>query len=661
MAAAAAVATVLIAYADSFHNGFHFDDTHVIENNLFIRSLANAGRFFTDASTFSTLPDHQTYRPLLSLTYALDYRMGGGLDPVPFHVTQLLLHLLVGAGLFLLFRRIMDEAEPGPVNPWLALFGATWFCVHTANTETVNYLSSRSDVLSTLGIVGAFVAYLYLPRSRRLHLYLIPMAVGALAKLPAVMFAALLPAYALLFEEDLAFTDVLHPRNGKRVGRALLRAAPAIVVGGALFFFVQGMNGAAQTYGGGSRWAYLRTEPWAWLHYLRLFVLPVGLTADTDWTLIPHWYDPRVIAGVVAAALLAWAAVRASRERAWRPVAFGLVWFAVGLIPSSTVFPLAEVVNEHRLYLPMAGLVLAACWTAMRLAKRRRPAGAGIPRGWVAAGMVLLAANVVGTSVRNRVWRTDETLWSDVVTKSPGDGRAWMNYGLAQMEVGDYAHAVDNFRKAATLWPRYPPVQVNLGIATFHLGDTTGADAHFREALALDPGYAPAHFFYGRYLVQVGRGPEALVQLRDAVRALPGYAPPRHLLLALYYVTGSETELDALARSTLAIDPGDAVARAYAAGQPPLQGEGPTPYERGVSLTAAGNDLAAGVAYRRQLRDTPTSADGYLQLGRAQARLGFDTLAVISFQRTLALRPGDTLALRDLARVRGRSPGKARD
>jgi cytochrome c-type biogenesis protein CcmH/NrfG len=259
------------------------------------------------------------------------------------------------------------------------------------------------------------------------------------------------------------------------------------------------------------------------------------------------------------------------------------------------------------------------------------------------------------------VWRTDETLWSDVVRKSPGDGRAWMNYGLAQMEVGDYAHAVGNFRKAATLWPRYPPVQVNLGIATFHLGDTTGADTHFREALALDPGYAPAHFFYGRYLVQVGRGPEAIVQLRDAVQALPGYAPPRHLLLALYYVTGSETELAALARSTLAIDPGDAVARAYATGQPPLQGEGPTPYEKGVSLTAAGNDLAAGVAYRRQLRDTPTSADGYLQLGRAQARLGFDTLAVISFQRTLALRPGDTLALRDLARVRGRSPGKARD
>jgi tetratricopeptide (TPR) repeat protein len=391
-----------------------------------------------------------------------------------------------------------------------------------------------------------------------------------------------------------------------------------------------------------------------WFHYLRLFVLPVGLTADTVWGIVPHWFDTRVFAGVAATALLAWATVRASRTRAWRPVAFGLVWFAVGLVPSSTVFPLAEVANEHRLYLPLAGLVLAACWTAARLARGRRKAGAGLPWGWALAGVALLAAHVTGTVVRNRVWRTEGTLWADVVKKSPDNGRAWMNYGLTQMEAGRYADAEHNFEEAGRLWPYYPAIQVNMGIATFHLGDTTGADAHFRRALELDPQYASANYFYGRYLIQVGRGPEAIVQLRDAVAALPGWAEPRHLLLQVYWVIGSTSEVARLAGETLAIDPGDDIARAYLAGDPPLDGDGATAYEKGVALTAAGKHLAAGVAYRRQLRDTPQDPDCYLNLGWSQAHLGFDALAAIAFQQTLALRPDDTLARNDLAWVQER-------
>ena len=75
-------------------------------------------------------------------------------------------------------------------------------------------------------------------------------------------------------------------------------------------------------YGGGDRIAYAQTQLWVWLHYLRLFVLPVGLSADTDLTLIPAWYDTRVLAGACALAALAWVgfALREGAARVARDV-----------------------------------------------------------------------------------------------------------------------------------------------------------------------------------------------------------------------------------------------------------------------------------------------------------------------------------------------------
>ncbi len=95
LAAALGAAALLFAYSDSLHNAFHYDDLHVIVNNVYIRSLRNVPLFFRDTYTFSSIPEHATYRPLVTLTYAIDYAIAGGLDPVQFHTTQILLLLVI--------------------------------------------------------------------------------------------------------------------------------------------------------------------------------------------------------------------------------------------------------------------------------------------------------------------------------------------------------------------------------------------------------------------------------------------------------------------------------------------------------------------------------------------------------------------------------------
>src|SRR5688500_13367562 len=66
-------ALLLYAYSNHFHNPFHFDDDHTIVANQYIRDIGNIPKFFTDASTTSSLPANQAYRPGLTTLNAIDY------------------------------------------------------------------------------------------------------------------------------------------------------------------------------------------------------------------------------------------------------------------------------------------------------------------------------------------------------------------------------------------------------------------------------------------------------------------------------------------------------------------------------------------------------------------------------------------------------------
>jgi Flp pilus assembly protein TadD len=579
-ACAAAIALVLAAYAGSLDNSFHFDDSHVIENNLYIRGLEHVPRYFTDAHTFSSLPQNATYRPLVTLSLALDYARGA-LDPRPYHVTQIALLLVTGTLLVLFFTPIAGELP--------ALFAATLFCVHTANTETMNLISARSELLSTVGLLASFVLYQRSPFARRSLLYLVPLAIGALAKAPLVVFAPLLFAYALWIEKK-------SPREALRI------ALPSLLLGIALLGFLSSMNAKEWESGGGSAWSYLITQPFVWLHDARLFLLPIGLTADSDWTTFAHWYDTRAVAGYAFIALLILAIRRAPAA-----VAFGLTWFAVALLPTS-LFPLAEVTNEHRLFFAFIGLVLVA-GTCIRT-----------PRVAVAATL-LLCVHTFATHQRNQIWRSEETLWADVVAKSPANGRAWMNYGLTQMAKGEYAAAKGHFEHAATLVPNYATLEINQGIVEGELGDDAAAERHFRRALTLRPD-VNAHLLYARWLVKRGRAPEALPHAREARRLSPASADARAL------ASGLEVAL------------GTAGSRTW----PDYK----SAFEAGLEATRTRDWSKAIEANRAALARDPRSADAWNNLGWALAQLGFRDEAVRAYRKGLEIRPNDTRLVNNL-------------
>ncbi len=551
---AAVALAVALAYANHFHNSFHFDDWHTIENNLYIRDLRNVPAFFRSATTFSSLPSNQSYRPLVTTTLALDYRIGGGLDPLAFHADSFALFAIQCVLMFFLFRRILDSAREHQGNRWVALFGTAWYALHAANAETVNYVISRSDILSTLGVVAALQLYAASERARRLHLYLVPAALGVLAKEAGAMFAPLLFLYVGLIERQLSLRELVRPRN---FGQVLLRTLPAFVVCGAAVVLSLKMA-TSWIPGGTSRIDYLITQPFVILHYFLTFFLPFNLTADTDWKLITNPFDDRVILGVAFVATLAVVAVRASRTREARPIAFCILWFFVALLPTSSLLPFSEVMNDHRLYFPFVGLVLAVCWTAVLAIERTQSWARPLRRAAaVALALLVLVGHAAGTHARNRVWRSEETLWLDVTRKSPDNARGLMNYGVALMGRGQYAEAKSYFERSLALTPRYGYTHINLAIVLAALEQPVEAERHFHEGLECQPGIPSFHYFYARWLDGEERTDEAVDHLRHAIELSPTEISSRHLLMKVYTKRGDWNALAELARATLEIQPSD--------------------------------------------------------------------------------------------------------
>jgi protein O-mannosyl-transferase len=649
--AALAAALVVAAYANHFANDFHFDDRHTIVENPAVRSLANLPRFFTDSSTFSTLPTHQVYRPVLTASLAIDYALAGGYEPFVFHVTTFVWFLVLLAAVYVVARRVYALADPGGRDPhWPALAATLVYGLHPASAETVNYVIQRGDVFAALGVVGSLAVYVGRPRLRRYGLYLLPMIVAALAKPPTLIFVAVLAIYVLLFET----------RRGARGRKVLVAVAPALAAAIALGVLLSRMNGPGFHSGGGPALLYRLTQlPVAW-SYFAAFVAPIHLTADTDQTLVTGWSDPRVLwGGAFCAALVAAGALTALRKR-FRPIAFGIAWFFATMLPTA-LMPLAEVANDHRMFLPFVGLAIAAVW-CVRLAVGAQIALPPVRAAVAATCALVLAAEAYGTHQRNQVWRTEISLWQDVTEKSPLNGRGWMNYGVMVMHGGDYPKALAIFEKALELSPTYSNVYVNLGIVKAELGRHPEAEQHFLHALVLAPNQTSAHFFYGRWLRQQGRQPEALHQLDQAAAIAPTDLGVRHLRLETLATLGQWERLGEEVREVLAISPDDSVAlqnqkllHDAAANAQELEASvraAPTPEGWiDVSLryyqSGAYRDCARAANEALALR--PGYAEAWNNLAAAHNSLHEWDLAINAAEKALVLRPDFELARNNLA------------
>ena len=425
----------LVAYWNSFDAPLVFDDFLTIQANQAVR--------FGDALR----PGAFGNRSLLYLTFAANFGLHGQ-QVWGYHLVNLILHLLNGLLILFLalhiFRRLALDEQKATM---FSLLAAVFFIAHPVQTESVTYVSSRSELLSTFFYLLAFVLFVRTPERRVGFLLSLPVALlmyaGIQSKETIVSLPGTLLAYDFLILSGSKFRPVI--RRWKFYLTFLVGGSAAI------YYLLTGPLRATVTSASNlSPWHYLLTQSRVIVRYMQIVFIPEGLHLDYDFRPSISPIEPAVLAStaiIVATLGLAWFLRRRS------PVgSFSIVWFFMTLAPTSSFIPIADVIFEHRLYLPMVGLCLSFPFVLVAVTRWIR-ARASLHLRPVPIGVMILLVLTIRTILRNEVWRDERRLWADVVSKSPGKARAHNALAMAHFTQGEYEETLAVSRRALDAAP----------------------------------------------------------------------------------------------------------------------------------------------------------------------------------------------------------------
>lgn len=656
------VTALTAAHASGLFGPFVFDDLPSIVHNESIRRLwppwavlsPPVGDGFTVAG-----------RPVLNLSLALNHAFAGTAQTVGYHVVNLALHAFCALVLFGLVRRTLLlplwKGRFARVALPLSWTAALLWAVHPLTTAAVTYLVQRAEVLASLFVLLTLLAFVRGSEASRPGCWWVAAILSCLAGMASKESAAAAPLLVLLYDRTFvagSFRAAFQAR-----WRLHLALATSWLLLAALVLSTHGRGGSVGFASGASPWRYLLTQAHALTLYLKLAVWPHPLVFDHGTWLARH---PAEVAGPAALVLLL---LGASVFALWRRPAWGFfaaAFFAL-LAPSSSFVPVAtQTMAEHRMYLPLAALLVPGSLGLFAwLGPRAIVAGAGL-----AVGLGILTAQ------RNLDYRSVAALWMDTAMKRPANARAQLNAGNALLAEGRLDEALPFYRRARLLEPEEADGAANLGQALLRAGQPQEALVEFEAALRLQPDSIAARNGLAEVLLDLGQTDAAVVAYAAVAQQAP--ADPRaHYNLANALVrAGRLEEAFSAYEASLRLDPSDSEAHnnlgnlLAATGR---GGEARASFERAVALDPAnararfnlGNALAAAgrleeargqFAAAAQLE--PGNADAHHNLGIMLLQLGRPREAVVSFEQALRLQPDFERARRALESARRQANGR---
>jgi tetratricopeptide (TPR) repeat protein len=315
------------------------------------------------------------------------------------------------------------------------------------------------------------------------------------------------------------------------------------------------------------RWDYLMTELRVIVTYIRLIFFPVNQKLDYNYPVYNSLFDPPVLLSFLFLSTLFGTAVyllyktrRAKNSPPQPPLAkggieggvctmpyalcplrltaFGILWFFITLSVESSVIPIADVIFEHRVYLPSIGAFIAITASLFVAADKLK---AGRPRA-VAAFFLAQSLVVVGLSgltyARNSVWQDDIRLIADAVSKNPGKASLYNGLGHAYLVKGFTDEAMGQFRIAMRLDPDYAQPHLNLGVAYGKKGMLDEAIGEFEAAMKLTPRNPEIYNNIAIIYRQRGQTAREITYLKISLEIDPYFAVSHYNIAAAYASLG---------------------------------------------------------------------------------------------------------------------------
>jgi tetratricopeptide (TPR) repeat protein len=492
-------------------------------------------------------------RPLAAFTLALNYALapadvrdvfapaGPGLPADAavrfarnvwgYHALNLIVHVLAALALFGVVRRtLLSPAlreRYGPVATGAAGAIALIWVVHPLNTEAVTYVVQRVESLMGLCYLTTLYCAIRATEDSGRRLWWMAAAVivcacGMATKEVMVTAPIMVAIWDWLFLRPANQSAV----DSRRRWRFYTALGATWLVLAALV--VQMPRAHAAGFSLGWTWSsYLATQMGVVLHYLRLAIVPAPLVLDYSW---PKATSIGEIA-LPALAILALAAASTWMVAKRRPAGFLGAWFLLILAPSSSVLPIVtEIAAEHRMYLPVAGVIAFMVLGGYRLLVRA-------PVSTVRAATVIGAAAVMVAAVfatltrdRNRDYWSDEGLWAKTVEQRPGNARARVSLAIDLLARQRTAGAEGQLREAIRLSPEDARAHLNLGLALYTDGNAAGAIAELERSKGLDPASGETAGALGEAYLAAHRPADAVASFQRALDLLPDGRASRYLM-----------------------------------------------------------------------------------------------------------------------------------
>lgn len=628
-ALAAICLAVIITYANSLNGPFVYDDLRAIIQNESIRienlspsSLSLAA--FTGASA---------RRPVAGLTLALNYYLGG-YSVRGYHIVNTIIHILNGILVYflclVLFRRFRIseiEGDPGFLSPLNAgaVFASLVFVLHPVQTQAVSYLIQRMASLSTMFYLLSFIFYAAgRERSGRSRwIFLGASLVSWIMALGSKEIAAVLPAVVLAYEWLRGRAE-----EGRKTRKVVFLISVAVLAAAVPLFVFLGGDPLAKildTYRGydftpGER---LLTELRVVVFYMGLVALPLPsrLNLDHYFPVSKSFIDP--LTTLFSLLILCAVLVFALAYRRKTPlISFCILWFFINLAIESSVIGL-DLVFEHRLYLPMAGVCVGLGWCLVKALGRFRGKA-------LIAGGIILVLLAWGTISRNAVWQDEARLWQDVVTKNPHSYWARNSLGMAYMRSGELSEAVSNFKEALKLKPDHIPTMINMSVAMAGQGNTGEAQRLLAKVLDFNPKDFEALYNLGLMLASDQRLEDAERYFQRAVEIRPWAHQANIAMGRLRLTQGRLDDAGRFAKKAVKADPRSAEGHLLLAGIYLRQGDLNKSLEE----------------YQRAVELNPFDPSAQAAIGELLIRMGKTSEGLKHYMDALKLQPDEGLRRR---------------
>ncbi len=441
-----------VLYLPFLNNTFIADDDLGIALN---KNITNLSVIFSDPLHF--------FRPFL---YYIAYKLGGGLNPIFFRLTNIIFHLGTTLLIFFFFLKVSTKK--------IALATASIFAVHPILIESVTWISGGSYSLYSFFLMLSLMLYVHARQVNKIK-YMFFSMLAFLMSLLSSEKAVVLPLIIILYEYSFSKNKLFSKKN-------IVILTP--------FFILSLIIGALAVASLGSRTLTFTKDyyqnisgydprfqiPVAISYYLQLIFFPAILTLYHSEVIT----DPEYITRVVVCVLFFLVLLISFQKN--KNIFFGLGFFLLTILPVLNPFGISSLFAERYVYLGSVGIIFVAVYSATAFFNKSKLKNAEVM--FLAAVLIILG---IRTVIRNIDWRTHENFWIATTASSPYSFQAHYNLATVYVRSGKYKKAIEEYNKTIVLAPKYADVYQDAAAAYHNLKDIRTALGYYLKALELNP------------------------------------------------------------------------------------------------------------------------------------------------------------------------------